>query len=125
MTGHALLSRFNKRCRLLFRNCHEVVMHLSQLPISFSGLTISSLRAPASVVIAIPNGEMNLPWIIRRMPSYFVSPLVPDYDFVKGSRYATGAGFGNLTWLRGRARSVLAVLAFTSAGCLRGPRRGP
>lgn len=58
------------RRRLIFRNCHEVVMHLSQLPISLSALTVSSLRASVSVVVPTPSGALNLPWVIRRMPSY-------------------------------------------------------
>ena len=48
-------------------------MHLSiftQLPISFFELTISSPRA--SVMVAIPtlNEAVNLPWVMRKMPSY-------------------------------------------------------
>lgn len=67
--------RFNKRDIVIFGNCHEVVMYLSQLPISFPELTNSPPGAPVSVVIPTLTGEMNLPWVIRRLPSY-------AYEFV-------------------------------------------
>ena len=141
----------------------------------------SSLRASVSVVIPTLNEEMNLPWVLRRMPSYvdevvivdgrshdhtvdvaralrvdvvvvaeprkgkgiavragfaaasgdiivmldadgsmdpqeigwFVSPLQHDYDFVKGSRYVTGGGSEDLTWLRNTGNRVLTGLANT------------
>jgi glycosyltransferase involved in cell wall biosynthesis len=162
----------------------EVVRHLSistQLPISFSEPTVLSPRASVSVVIPTLNEAMNLPWVLRRMPSYvdevvivdgrsidhtvdvaralrldvvvvaeqrkgkgvavragfaaasgdiivmldadgsmdpqeigwFVSPLQHDYDFVKGSRYVTGGGSEDLTWLRNAGNRVLTGLANT------------
>jgi glycosyltransferase involved in cell wall biosynthesis len=139
----------------------------------------SSQRASVSVVIPTLNEAMNLPWVLRRMPSYvdevvivdgrsndhtvdvaralrddvvvvaeprkgkgiavragfaaasgdiivmldadgsmdpqeigwFVSPLQHDYDFVKGSRYVTGGGSEDLTWLRNAGNRVLTELA--------------
>ena len=72
------------RHRLIFRNCHEVVMHLSRLPISLSEVTISSPRASAGVAIPTPNEAMNLPGVMRRMPSgvnevVFVEGRFHDY----------------------------------------------
>lgn len=157
-------------------------MHLSistQLPVSLSEPTISSPRASVSVVIPTLNEAMNLPWVIRRMPSYvdevvivdgrshdhtvdvaralrvdvvvvdeqrkgkgvalragfaaasgdiivmldadgsmdpqeigwFVSPLQHDYDFVKGSRYVTGGGSEDLTWLRSAGNRAFTWMA--------------
>lgn len=82
-----------------------MVIHLPNFtpPLTtFSELTISSPGASASVGIPAPNEAMNLPWAIRRMPSYvdtqetgwFVSPLRRAYDFVNGSRHAAGANPG-------------------------------
>ena len=82
-------------------------MHLTQLPISFSERTISSLRASVIVVIATPNGAMNLPWVIRRMASYVVSPFQHDYLFVNGSRYANGGGSDDLACLRNSGNRAL------------------
>lgn len=133
------------------------------------------------MVIPTLNEAMNLPWVIRRMPSYvdevvivdgrshdhtvdvaralrvdvvvvdeqrkgkgvavragfaaasgdiivmldadgsmdpqeigwFVSPLQHDYDFVKGSRYVTGGGSEDLTWLRNAGNRALTALANT------------
>ena len=45
-------------------------MHLSQLPISSSGLTIKSPRASVSAVISAPNKAVNHSWCIRRLPSF-------------------------------------------------------
>jgi hypothetical protein len=45
-------------------------MHLSQLPISSSGLTIKSPRASVSAVIPAPNKAVNHSWCIRRLPSF-------------------------------------------------------
>lgn len=141
--------------------------------------SFSSQRASVSVVIPTLNEAMNLPWVLRRMPSYvdevvivdgrsndhtvdvaralrddvvvvaeprkgkgiavragfaaasgdiivmldadgsmdpqeigwFVSPLQHDYDFVKGSRYVTGGGSEDLTWLRNAGNRVLTELA--------------
>ena len=42
---------------------------------------------------------------------WFVSPLQHDYDFVKGSRYVTGGGSEDLTWLRNIGNRVLTKLA--------------
>lgn len=44
---------------------------------------------------------------------WFVSPLQHDYDFVKGSRYVTGGGSEDLTWLRRTGNRALTVLANT------------
>lgn len=138
-------------------------------------------RASISVIIPTLNEAMNLPWVLRRMPSYvdevvivdgrsedhtvdvaralrvdvvvvaehrkgkgvavragfaaasgdiivmldadgsmdpqeigwFVSPLQHDYDFVKGSRYVTGGGSEDLTFLRSAGNRALTVLANT------------
>lgn len=157
-------------------------MHLSistQLPMSFSEATAPAPRASVSVVIPTLNEAMNLPWVIRRMPSYvdevvivdgrshdhtvdvaralrddvivvdeqrkgkgvalragfaaasgdiivmldadgsmdpqeigwFVSPLQHDYDFVKGSRYVTGGGSEDLTWLRSAGNRAFTWMA--------------
>jgi glycosyltransferase involved in cell wall biosynthesis len=132
-----------------------------------------------SVVIPTLNEAMNLPWVLRRMPSYvdevvivdgrsldgtvdvaramrldvvvvaeprpgkgnavragfaaasgdiivmldgdgsmdpqeigwLVTPLQHEYDFVKGSRYVTGGGSDDLTWLRSSGNKVLTALA--------------
>ncbi len=132
-----------------------------------------------SVVIPTLNEAMNLPWVLRRMPSYvdevvivdgrsldatvdvaralrldvvvvaetrpgkgnairagfaaatgdiivmldgdgsmdpqeigwLVTPLQHDYDFVKGSRYVTGGGSDDLTWLRSNGNRALTGLA--------------
>lgn len=152
----------------------------NQVPIS---LPLEETSAPASVSVVIPtlNEAMNLPWVLRRMPSYvdeviivdgrstdltvdvaksvrvdvvvvaeprkgkgvavrsgfaaasgdiivmldadgsmdpreigwFVSPLQHDYDFVKGSRYVTGGGSEDLTWLRSFGNRTLTQLANT------------
>jgi glycosyltransferase involved in cell wall biosynthesis len=42
---------------------------------------------------------------------WFVSPLQHDYDFVKGSRYVTGGGSEDLTWLRRTGNRALTGLA--------------
>ena len=44
---------------------------------------------------------------------WFISPLQHDYDFVKGSRYVTGGGSEDLTWLRNAGNRVLTGLANT------------
>lgn len=143
-------------------------------------MEMSSL-ASVSVVIPTLNEAMNLPWVLRRMPSYvdevivvdgrstdltvdvarsvrvdvvvvaeprkgkgiavrsgfaaaagdiivmldadgsmdpreigwFVAPLQHDYDFVKGSRYVTGGGSEDLTWLRSVGNRTLTQLANT------------
>jgi glycosyltransferase involved in cell wall biosynthesis len=132
-----------------------------------------------SVVIPTLNEAMNLPWVLRRMPSYvdevvivdgrsldgtvdvaralrldvvvvaeprpgkgnavragfaaasgdiivmldgdgsmdpqeigwLVTPLQHEYDFVKGSRYVTGGGSDDLTWLRSGGNKMLTWLA--------------
>ncbi|WP_328588636.1 glycosyltransferase family 2 protein [Arthrobacter cheniae] len=159
-----------------------MVRHLSisiQLPISFSKPTATPGRASISVVIPTLNEARNIPWVLRRMPTYvdevvivdgrstdntvgvaqalredivvvnekrkgkgvalrsgfaaatgdiivmldadgsmdpqeigwFVSPLQHDYDFVKGSRYVTGGGSEDLTWLRRTGNRALTGLA--------------
>ena len=45
-------------------------MHLSQLPISCSELTILSAGASVSAVIPIRKDAMNDPWAFSRMPGY-------------------------------------------------------
>ncbi|RJT83048.1 glycosyltransferase family 2 protein [Arthrobacter cheniae] len=150
-----------------------------QLPISFSKPTATPGRASISVVIPTLNEARNIPWVLRRMPTYvdevvivdgrstdntvgvaqalredivvvnekrkgkgvalrsgfaaatgdiivmldadgsmdpqeigwFVSPLQHDYDFVKGSRYVTGGGSEDLTWLRRTGNRALTGLA--------------
>jgi glycosyltransferase involved in cell wall biosynthesis len=44
---------------------------------------------------------------------WFVAPLQHDYDFVKGSRYVTGGGSEDLTWLRNAGNRALTELANT------------
>lgn len=63
------------------------------------------------MVIPTPNGAMDLPWVIRRMPSYFVSPLQHDDNFVS-------PGGNPQDW----AVQGPFPVAFTSAGYLRGHR---
>jgi glycosyltransferase involved in cell wall biosynthesis len=147
----------------------------------FSEPAVAMAQASVSVVIPTLNEEKNLPWVLRRMPSYvdeviivdgrsedntvgvaralradvviveekrkgkgvalragfaaasgdiivmldadgsmdpqeigwFVSPLQHDYDFVKGSRYVTGGGSEDLTWLRRTGNRALTGLANT------------
>jgi glycosyltransferase involved in cell wall biosynthesis len=154
----------------------SIVNHVSN---SVSGPIDSLARASVSVVIPTLNEAMNLPWVLRRMPSYvdevvivdgrshdrtvdvaralrmdvvvvaeplkgkgiavrsgfaaasgdiivmldadgsmdpqeigwFISPLQHDFDFVKGSRYVTGGGSEDLTWLRNAGNKVLTELA--------------
>lgn len=151
----------------------------SQFPISPSEPGEFSPTASVSVVIPTLNEAMNLPWVLRRMPSYvdevvivdgrsvdhtvavakalrvdvvvvaeprkgkgvavraglaaasgdiivmldadgsmdpreigwFVAPLQHDYDFVKGSRYVTGGGSEDITWLRSAGNRALTELA--------------
>jgi glycosyltransferase involved in cell wall biosynthesis len=151
----------------------------SRVPNSLSEPNVLSPTASVSVVIPTLNEAMNLPWVLRRMPSYvdevvivdgrstdhtvdvaralrgdvvvvaepragkgiavrsgfaaasgdiivmldadgsmdpqeigwFVSPLQHDYDFVKGSRYVTGGGSEDLTWLRNAGNRALTELA--------------
>ncbi|WP_436058689.1 glycosyltransferase family 2 protein [Arthrobacter sp. LjRoot78] len=151
----------------------------SRFPISLSEPVVPLPTASVSVVIPTLNEAMNLPWVLRRMPSYvdevvivdgrshdhtvavaralrddvvvvaeprkgkgiavragfaaasgdlivmldadgsmdpqeigwFVSPLQHDYDFVKGSRYVTGGGSEDLTWLRNAGNRALTELA--------------
>ncbi len=150
---------------------------------SISSLVSSGSSASPSVSVVIPtlNEAMNLPWVLRRMPSYvdevvivdgrsldstvevaralrldvvvvaephpgkgvavragfaactgdiivmldadgsmdpqeigwFVSPLQHDFDFVKGSRYVTGGGSEDLTWLRDTGNRMLTGLTNT------------
>jgi len=144
-------------------------------------LAFEAVRASVSVVIPTLNEAKNIPWVLRRMPSYvdeivivdgrstdntvgvaralredaiivnekrkgkgvalrsgfaaasgdiivmldadgsmdpqeigwFVSPLQHDYDFVKGSRYVTGGGSEDITWLRNAGNKALTGLANT------------
>lgn len=108
-------------------------MHLSQLPISLSELTISSPGASVSAAISPRKEAMNLPWVIRPMPAYvdevvivggrphdhtvdvarareidrFLSPLRHDHDFAEGSRYAAAGGSEDLVWLRNAGNRAL------------------
>ncbi|MEK0157018.1 glycosyltransferase family 2 protein [Arthrobacter oryzae] len=162
--------------------CIEVVRLVSipnHVSNSYSVTNDSSAKASISVVIPTLNEAMNLPWVLRRMPSYvdevvivdgrshdrtvdvaralrmdvvvvneprkgkgiavrsgfsaasgdiivmldadgsmdpqeigwFLSPLQHDFDFVKGSRYVTGGGSEDLTWLRNVGNKVLTELA--------------
>lgn len=43
--------------------------------------------------------------------NWFVTLLTGRFDFVKGSRYLTGGGSSDLTWLRSRGNRVLTLLA--------------
>ncbi|WP_244208430.1 glycosyltransferase family 2 protein [Arthrobacter oryzae] len=42
---------------------------------------------------------------------WLVTPLQHEYDFVKGSRYVTGGGSDDLTWLRSGGNKALTLLA--------------
>jgi glycosyltransferase involved in cell wall biosynthesis len=152
----------------------------NQIPFSLPQPEVSS-AASVSVVIPTLNEAMNLPWVLRRMPSYvdeviivdgrstdltvdvarsvrvdvvvvaeprkgkgialragfaaaagdiivmldadgsmdpreigwFLAPLQHDYDFVKGSRYVTGGGSEDITWLRSLGNRTLTQLANT------------
>jgi len=115
-------------------------MHLSRLPISLSEVTISSPRASAGVAIPTPNEAMNLPGVMRRMPSgvnevVFVEGRFHDYavDVARALRVDVVLSRAVLAeiydWRAGRtprglgrAGSVLGVVAFRPAGHLRGPR---
>ncbi|MCU1548352.1 MAG: glycosyl transferase family 2 [Arthrobacter sp.] len=44
---------------------------------------------------------------------WLVTPLQHEYDFVKGSRYVTGGGSDDLTWLRSSGNRLLTGLANT------------
>ncbi|WP_245827922.1 glycosyltransferase family 2 protein [Sinomonas mesophila] len=158
----------------------KLVSIANQIPFSLPQQEVPSL-ASVSVVIPTLNEAMNLPWVLRRMPSYvdeviivdgrstdltvdvarslrldvvivaepkkgkgvavragfaaatgdiivmldadgsmdpreigwFVAPLQHDYDFVKGSRYVTGGGSEDLTWLRNVGNRTLTQLANT------------
>ena len=151
----------------------------NRVPYSVSESNTPSANASVSVVVPTLNEAKNLPWVLRRMPSYvdevvivdgrsndhtvdvakalrvdvvvvaeprkgkgiavragfaaasgdiivmldadgsmdpqeigwFISPLQHDYDFVKGSRYVTGGGSEDLTWLRNFGNRALTELA--------------
>ena len=146
-----------------------------------SQATPTPANPSVSVVIPTLNEAMNLPWVLRRMPSYvdevvivdgrsldgtvdvaralrldvvvvselrpgkgnavragfaaasgdiivmldgdgsmdpqeigwLVTPLQHEYDFVKGSRYVTGGGSDDITWLRSTGNRMLTALANT------------
>src|SRR6478735_10564276 len=62
-------------------NCHEVVRQLSispQLPALFSQPGLLFPQASISVVIPTLNEEKNLPWVLRRMPSYVDEVVIVD-----------------------------------------------
>lgn len=158
----------------------RLVSIANQIPFSLPQQEITS-AASVSVVIPTLNEAMNLPWVLRRMPSYvdeviivdgrstdltvdvarsvrvdvvvvaeprkgkgialragfaaaagdiivmldadgsmdpreigwFLAPLQHDYDFVKGSRYVTGGGSEDITWLRSLGNRTLTQLANT------------
>lgn len=158
----------------------RLVSIANQIPFSLPQQEITS-AASVSVVIPTLNEAMNLPWVLRRMPSYvdeviivdgrstdltvdvarsvrvdvvvvaeprkgkgialragfaaaagdiivmldadgsmdpreigwFLAPLQHDYDFVKGSRYVTGGGSEDITWLRSFGNRTLTQLANT------------
>nr|WP_281269606.1 glycosyltransferase family 2 protein [Arthrobacter silvisoli] len=55
--------------------------HLSistQPPVSFPRLAVESSRASVSVIIPTLNEAMNLPWVLRRMPSYVDEVVIVD-----------------------------------------------
>ena len=58
------------------------------------------------IVMLDADGSMD-----PREIGWFVSPLQHDYDFVKGSRYVTGGGSEDLTWLRRTGNRALTGLA--------------
>src|SRR5689334_24309101 len=62
-------------------NCHEVVRQLSispQLPALFSEPGMLSPQASISVIIPTLNEEKNIPWVLRRMPSYVDEVIIVD-----------------------------------------------
>ncbi|WP_350003948.1 glycosyltransferase family 2 protein [Pseudarthrobacter sp. WHRI 8279] len=73
------------------------------------GVALRSGFAAASgdiIVMLDADGSMD-----PREIGWFVSPLQHDYDFVKGSRYVTGGGSEDLTWLRRTGNRALTGLA--------------
>lgn len=75
------------------------------------GVALRSGFAAASgdiIVMLDADGSMDPQEI-----GWFVSPLQHDYDFVKGSRYITGGGSEDLTWLRRTGNRALTGLANT------------
>lgn len=58
------------------------------------------------IVMLDADGSMD-----PREIGWFISPLQHDYDFVKGSRYVTGGGSEDLTWLRRTGNRALTGLA--------------
>jgi glycosyltransferase involved in cell wall biosynthesis len=60
------------------------------------------------IVMLDADGSMD-----PREIGWFVSPLQHDYDFVKGSRYVTGGGSEDITWLRSAGNLALTALANT------------
>jgi len=60
---------------------HEVVRYLSisiQLPITFAMPATESVKASISVVIPTLNEARNIPWVLRRMPSYVDEVIIVD-----------------------------------------------
>lgn len=73
------------------------------------GVAVRAGLAAASgdiIVMLDADGSMD-----PREIGWFVSPLQHDYDFVKGSRYVTGGGSEDITWLRSTGNLVLTALA--------------
>jgi glycosyltransferase involved in cell wall biosynthesis len=60
------------------------------------------------IVMLDADGSMD-----PREIGWFVAPLQHDYDFVKGSRYVTGGGSEDITWLRNAGNRGLTGLANT------------
>jgi glycosyltransferase involved in cell wall biosynthesis len=78
-------------------------------PRSGKGNAIRSGFAAASgdiIVMLDGDGSMDPQEI-----GWLVTPLQHEYDFVKGSRYVTGGGSDDLTWLRSSGNRVLTGLA--------------
>lgn len=60
------------------------------------------------IVMLDADGSMD-----PREIGWFLAPLQHDYDFVKGSRYVTGGGSEDITWLRSMGNRTLTQLANT------------
>ena len=63
------------------RKRHEVVIYLSistQLPITFTIPAIEATMASVTVVIPTLNEAKNIPWVLRRMPSYVDEVVIVD-----------------------------------------------
>ncbi|MEA5456673.1 glycosyltransferase family 2 protein [Sinomonas sp. JGH33] len=75
------------------------------------GIAVRSGFAAATgdiIVMLDADGSMD-----PREIGWFIAPLQHDYDFVKGSRYVTGGGSEDITWLRSLGNRTLTQLANT------------